>query len=97
MTYRCQCISKRICSLIDELPLDVNFEVSELPSLEASGLSQVFKDQSILQASDPDTRSLAGNKDSQPSLAGSITPNTSLSHGAEQGAFKKPRKRHAAE
>jgi hypothetical protein len=33
--------------------------------------------------------SLVGKDDSQSSLAGSITPNTSLSHGTEQGAFKK--------
>jgi hypothetical protein len=31
---------------------------------EASGLSQVFKDQDLSQPSNPDTRSLAGNDDS---------------------------------
>ena len=31
---------KRICSVIDELPPDINFEVSELQPSEASGLSQ---------------------------------------------------------
>jgi hypothetical protein len=35
---------KRICSVIDKLPSNINFEVLELPSLEASGLSQVFDD-----------------------------------------------------
>lgn len=40
----------RICSLIDELPTDINFKVSELPASEASGLSQVFEDHSLSQA-----------------------------------------------
>jgi hypothetical protein len=84
---------KRICSVIDKLPPDINFEVSELQFSEASGLSQVFEDQSL---SNPNSTSLAGKGDSQSSLAGSITPNTSLSHGTEQGAFKKPKKRRTA-
>lgn len=84
---------KRICSVIDKLPSDINFEVSELPSSEASGLSQ----QSLSQTSNLDTTSLVGNDDSLSSLASSATPNTSLSHGTEQGVFKKPKKRHAAE
>jgi hypothetical protein len=88
---------KRICSVINELPPDINFEVSELQSLEASRLSQVFEDQSFLQQSNPDTTSLAGHDDSQSSLASSITPNTSLSHGTEQGAFKKPKRRRPVE
>jgi hypothetical protein len=86
---------KRICSVIDELPPNINFEVSELQS-ERSGLSQVFEDQSLSQQSNPDSTSLAGKDDSQSSLAGSITPNTSLSHGTNQGVFKKPKKRHVA-
>jgi hypothetical protein len=68
----------------------------ELQSSETSGLLQVFEDQSLSQQSNPDLTSLAGKDDSQSSLAGSITPNTSLSHGTEQGAFKKPKKRRTA-
>jgi hypothetical protein len=81
---------KRICSVIDKLPHDINFEVSELQSSEAPGLSHVFDDQSL-------SASLVGNDDDQSSLASSVTPNTSLSHGTEQGVFKKPKKRRAAE
>jgi hypothetical protein len=87
---------KRICSVIDELPPDINFEVSELQS-EASGLSKVFEDQSLSQQSNPNTTSLAENDGNQPSLAGSITPNTSLSHGTDQGVFKKLKKRRTVE
>jgi hypothetical protein len=85
------------CSVTDELPPDIKIEVSELQALVASALSRVFENQSLLQQSNPDASSLVGNNDSQSSLAGSITPNPSLSHGTEQGGFKKPNKRHAAE
>jgi hypothetical protein len=85
---------KRICLVINKLLPDINFEVSELQPSEAASLSQVFEDQSF---SNPDTTSLVGNDNSQPSLAGSITLNTSLLHGTELGAFKKPKKRRALE
>jgi hypothetical protein len=86
-----------MCSVTDELPPNINIEVSELQALVASELSQVFENQSLIQQSNLDASSLVGNNDSQLSLAGSITPNTSLSHGTEQGGFKKPNKRRAAE
>jgi hypothetical protein len=81
---------KRIYLVIDELLADINFEVSELLSSKASGLSQVFNNQSL-------SASLVGNDNNQSSLASSITLNTSLSHGTEQGVFKKPKKRRAVE
>jgi hypothetical protein len=81
---------KRICSVIDKLLHDINFKVSELPSSEASWLSQVFDDQSL-------SASLVGNDSDQSSLASSITLNTSLSHRTERGVFKKPKKRRARE
>ena len=87
---------KRICSVIDRLPSDISFQVSELQSSEVSGISQVFEDQSLLHQSNPDTTSLVENSSNQPSLANSITPNTSLSHRTEQEVFKKPKKRRAA-
>ena len=85
---------KRICSVIDKLPPNINFEVSKLQFSEASRLSQVFEDQSL---SNPNSTSLAGKGDSQSSLAGSITLNTSLSHGTERGPFKQPKKRRTEE
>jgi hypothetical protein len=89
----------RICSVVDELPLNINFEVSELPASEVSGLSQVFEDQSLPQASNPAISSQARNNHSQSSLAGShhITPDTYLSQGTQGGAFKMPKKRRTAE
>jgi hypothetical protein len=71
---------KRICLVINELLPNINFEVSELQPLEASELLHVFEDQSLLQQSNLDTTSLVGNDDSQLSVAGSITLNTSLSY-----------------
>jgi hypothetical protein len=88
---------KRICSVINALPPDINFEVSKLQPLEAAGLSQVFEDQSLSQQSNPNTASLVGNNDSQLSLASSITPNTSLSYGTERGPFKQLKKRRTEE
>jgi hypothetical protein len=69
---------------------------SKLQSSETSGLSQVFKNQSLLQQSNPDTTSLAGNDDSPSNLASSITSNTSLSHRIEPEASQQPKKRRAA-
>jgi hypothetical protein len=86
-----------MCSVTDELPPNINIEVSELRALVASALSQVFENQSLLQQSNPDASSPVGSNDSQSSLAGSTTSNTSLSHGTEQGGFEKPNKRRAAE
>ena len=71
---------KRICSVIDQLPANINFSVSELQSSEASKRSQFFDDQGLLQQSNPDTTSLTG------------TSNTSLTYGIEPRAFKKPKK-----
>ena len=88
---------KRICSVLDESPPNVNFDISKLQSLKASRLSQIFNDQSLSKQSNPDTASLVGNVDSQSSLAGSITPNTSLSHGTEQGVFNRPKKQRTVE
>jgi len=71
---------KRICSVIDELPPDVDFEVSELGE---SGLSQGLEghhlsDQSCQSSHVP-------SRD--------ITPDNSLSQNIEGRAFKKPKKR----
>ena len=76
---------KRICSVIDQLPANINFNVPELQSSEASRLSQFFDNQSLLQQSNPDMTSLVG------------TPNTSLPCGTEPRAFKKSKKRCAEE
>jgi hypothetical protein len=74
---------QRIYSVINELLADINFEVSELQFSERSGLSQVFKDQSLSQQSNPDSTPLAGKDDSQSSLASSNTPNTSSEPSGE--------------
>jgi len=71
---------------------DINFEVSGLQPLELSRLSQPLEDQSLVQ-SNVDTVSLEGNDNSQSSIAGSITPNTPLSHRTEQGVFKKSKEK----
>lgn len=69
----------------------------KLQTSEASGLSQIFEDQSLLLQSKPNLTSLAGNDDSPLDLAGSITSTTSLSHGIELKASQQPKKRRAAQ
>jgi hypothetical protein len=85
---------KRICSVIDGLPPDINFEVSEQSELRESGLSQGLESHHLSDQTSHDAASLE-EADSQSSRVGSrdVTPDTSLSQRVEGGAFKKPRKR----
>ena len=78
---------KRICSVIDKLPSDLNFEVS-LQSEPGESRSHYLSNQSS-----HDAASLLEEADSQSSYAGDVTPDTSMSQRIEGGAFKKPRKR----
>jgi hypothetical protein len=87
---------KRISSAIDGLPPDLNFEVFELQFSEGLRPPQPLEQQCFSQKSNADSASLLGKDDSQSSLAGSSTPNTSLSHGTKRGAFKQPKKRRTA-
>ncbi|KAI9683913.1 MAG: hypothetical protein M1829_004248 [Trizodia sp. TS-e1964] len=80
---------ERICSVIDMIPEDLDFEVSGMPPSEESGLSQVFDDQSL-------AASLVENDDDVSNTTSSVTTNTSLSHGANQGFSKRARKGRAA-
>ncbi|KAG9234155.1 hypothetical protein BJ875DRAFT_504907 [Amylocarpus encephaloides] len=79
---------KRICSVIDDLPPDPDFEVSEQsePGVESHYLSD---------QSSHDAASLLEEADSQASRVSSrdVTPDTSLSQRIDGKAFKKPKKR----
>lgn len=93
---------KRICSVIDELPSDVNFELSQQSELEfpeASGLSQELEGHHLSQQSIAESASLLEELDSQSSLGGSqdMTSNTTPSQRTERGTFKVPKKRRTAE
>ncbi|KAH6700565.1 hypothetical protein BKA61DRAFT_705417 [Leptodontidium sp. MPI-SDFR-AT-0119] len=83
---------KRIRSVIDKLPSDLNFEVSEPGE---SGLSQGLESHHLYDQSSHDTASLLEDADSQPSRVGSrdVTPDTFLSQRIDGKAFKKPKKR----
>ncbi|TVY83402.1 hypothetical protein LSUE1_G002964 [Lachnellula suecica] len=85
---------KRICSIIDELPPDLDFEVSQQSEPGESGLSQGLESHHLSDQTCHDAASL-GEADSQSSRVESreVTPDTSLSQRIEGGAFKKPRKR----
>lgn len=85
---------KRICSAIDKLPPDIDFDVSQRSEPE-SGLSQGLQSHHLSDYSSHDTASLPEEADSQSSRAASldITPDTSLSQRNEERVIKKPRKR----
>ena len=89
---------KRICSVIDELPSDIDFELSQQSELqfpESSGLSQDLESHHLLQQSNVDSASLLEENDSQSKLGGSqdTTSNTTPSQRTQRGTFKVPKKR----
>lgn len=79
---------KRICSAIDQLPLDLDFDD---PSMPSTGLSQDLQSHHLTQ-SDPDLLSLPSEQDSQSSHAKqeTATPSTSFTNS---GIAKKRRGR----
>ncbi|KAK0264025.1 hypothetical protein LTR91_022791 [Friedmanniomyces endolithicus] len=87
----------RICSVIEELPPDIAFEVSERSGLhvsEATGLSQGVEGL-FTEPSDVDTQFPRTEGSEHGSLAGlqDVTPNTSLSPGTGCGTSKASKKR----
>jgi len=85
---------KRICSVIDELPPDLDFEVSQQSELGESGLSQGLESHYLSNQTSHDTTSL-DEADSQSSRVDSrdVIPDTSLSQRINGKVFKKPKKR----
>jgi hypothetical protein len=87
---------KRICSVIDELPPHVNFEVSQESEVGGSGLSQGLESHHLSDHSSHDAASLLDYADSISSRAASsrdVTPDTSLSQRMAGRASKKLKKR----
>ena len=91
---------KRICSVIDQLPFDLNFEVSqgsELQFTEALGLSQelgnLFSEQS-----DVVSASQASQNDNElvPIVRQTVTLDTSISQEKEQATLKRSKRKHTA-
>jgi hypothetical protein len=79
---------KRICSAIDDLPSELDFDVSSLP--QDSGLSQDLESHHLSQSLAESASQARG--DLSHSDIGDITPNTSLT---QQGASKRPRRKVA--
>lgn len=86
---------KKICSVIDKLPPDSDFEVSEQSEPEESGLSQGLESHRLSDQSSHDAASMLEDVDSQSSRVDlrDVTPDTSLSQRIDGKAFKKPKKR----
>jgi hypothetical protein len=91
---------KRVRSVIDELPSDVSFELSqqsELECPEASGHSQELESHHLSHESNAEPASLEEH-DGQSSLVGSqgMTSNTHPSQRTQRGTFNVPKKRRTA-
>ncbi|TAQ86373.1 hypothetical protein B7494_g5286 [Chlorociboria aeruginascens] len=85
---------KRICSVIDELPIDLDFEVSKQSEPE-SELSQGLESHQLSNQSSHGVAFMLEEADSQSSRVGNVTSDISISQRIEGEAFKKPRKRGA--
>jgi hypothetical protein len=85
---------KRICSVIDALPSDVDIETSQQSEPGESGLPQGLESHHLSDQTSHDAVSLE-EADSQSNRvdSGDVTPDTSQSRRIEGGAFKKPKKR----
>ncbi|KAL9015697.1 MAG: hypothetical protein Q9185_006923, partial [Variospora sp. 1 TL-2023] len=91
---------KRICSVIDQLPPNLNFEVSqgsELQFTEASGLSQGLGGLLSEQQPSAESTSLASQDDGD-ELASiipqKVTPDTSVSQREKVATRKRPKRKH---
>jgi hypothetical protein len=81
---------KRLCSVIDAIPPDIHFELSEESELQfppSSGLSQGLESHHLSEsvATDDDALRLLDSQE--------VTPDTSITQESEQVNFKKPKKR----
>jgi len=85
---------KRICSFIDTLLPDIDFEDSQQSKPGESKLSQELESHHLSDQISHDAASLeeADSQSSRVSLR-DVTPDTSLSQRIEGGACRKPRKR----
>lgn len=91
---------KRVCSVIDQMPSGLNFEVSqgsELQFTEASGLSQELGGL-LSEQSNVVSTSQTGQDDSElaPIVPQTVTPDTSVFQGKERAALKRPKRKHTA-
>jgi hypothetical protein len=81
---------KRLCSVIDAIPPDIHFELSEESELQfasSSGLSQGLESHHLSESVATDTDEL------RPLEPQEVTPDTSITQESEQAMFKKPKKR----
>jgi hypothetical protein len=78
---------KRLCSVIDKLPLHIDFSVPQKP--EGSGLSQDLESHHLSDLTGPESLPRESNSQQSISDAGDSTPDTLLTG---QGAPKRPEK-----
>ena len=91
---------KRLCSVIDQLPSNLNFQVSqesELQLPETSGLSQelgpLLSEQTYAESAAQPSRV---DSELAPVIPQTVTPDTSVFQEKGQSKFKKPKRKHIA-
>ena len=85
----------RLCSVIDALPVDINFELSqqsELQFSEQTGLSQDLANQNLSAANTESASSVQDDESQLQPLEAVGTPDTSFTKDSVQGGTKKPRR-----
>ncbi|KAI9670753.1 MAG: hypothetical protein M1817_003863 [Caeruleum heppii] len=90
----------RLCSVVDQLPSNLNFAVSEQSELRFpdAGLARQLEGPVLSSPSRGDSAPLRKEHDGQSGIAAShhSSPNTSLSQGIEAETFRMPKKRRAS-
>ncbi|TGO31756.1 hypothetical protein BHYA_0417g00020 [Botrytis hyacinthi] len=85
---------KRICSVIDDLPSGLNFEVSQQSEPGEFGLSQGLESHNVFEQTSYDAVSLRETDDQSSRIVSRhITPELLLSHEIEEGVLENPKKR----
>ncbi|KAI4109743.1 MAG: hypothetical protein LQ345_007062, partial [Seirophora villosa] len=91
---------KRICSVIDQLPPNINFELSQGSELQCTEASMLSEEMGGLlsKESDAGCASRSGQDDSEqaPIIPPTVTPETSVSQGKEQAVHKRLKRKHTA-
>lgn len=97
---------RRICSVIDQLSPNVDFEVAQFPELQYPEPSGLLQELGGLLSEPSNVESVLGAGQDDSELVPIIpytetsdtpeTPDTSLSQGKDQGALKRPKRKHAA-
>lgn len=87
---------KRICSAVDQLPSNLDFQVSQMSEVQSEAATGLSQDMGSL-LSDPHNVDLVSQEDDKRNpVLQAATPDTSVSKGVGQGAAKRAKKNRTA-